>query len=124
MRGRGVAREVVMIARYLATAAVIVGLAMSSLACSKSNTSPSTVSSIAITGTTPAVGASSQFTATATMADGTIQDVTSTATWQSSNTSDATVSATGIVTSVSAGTVQIQATYLTVTGTDSLTIGS
>jgi hypothetical protein len=113
-----------MIARYLGTAGVIVGLAVSSLACSKSNTSPSTVSSIAITGIAPTVGASSQFTAIATMGDGTTQDVTSTATWRSSNTSDATVSTTGIVTSVSAGTVQIQATYLTVTGTDSLTIGS
>jgi len=113
-----------MIARYLGTAGVIVGLVVSSLACSKSNTSPSTVSSIAITGIAPAVGASAQFTAIATMGDGTTQDVTSTATWQSSNTSDATVSTTGVVTSVSAGTVQIQATYLTVTGTDSLSIGS
>src|SRR5207344_3349675 len=34
------AREVVMIARYLGTAGVIVGLAVSSFACSKSNTSP------------------------------------------------------------------------------------
>ena len=113
-----------MIARYLGTAGVIVGLAVSSLACSKSNTSPSTVSSIAITGIAPAVGASAQFTAIATMGDGTTQDVTSTAAWQSSNPSDATVSTTGVVTSVSAGTVQIQATYLTVTGTDSLAIGS
>jgi uncharacterized protein YjdB len=112
-----------MMTRYLVTAAAIIGLALS-LACSKSTTSPSTVSSVAVTGTAPAVGATSQFTAMATMSDGTTQDVSATATWASSNTAGATVSATGAVTGVSAGTVQIQATYQTVAGTDAITIGS
>jgi len=113
-----------MMARYLGTLVVFIGLVVSAAACSKSPTAPATVSSVAITGTTPSLGATSQFTATATMSDGTTMDVTSTASWVSSNTTDATVTATGQVTAVSAGSVAIQATYQSVTGTDLITIGS
>jgi Bacterial Ig-like domain (group 2) len=77
-----------------------------------------------VTGTAPAPGATSQFTATAIMSDGTTQDVTSQATWTSSNAADATVSSTGLVTGVTAGSVAIQATYLSITGTDQIAIGS
>jgi len=95
---------------------------MSVLACGNSTTAPSTVSSISVTGAAPAVGASSQFTATATMSNGSTQDVTAQSTWQSSNTTDATVSTTGLVTAVSPGTVTLQATYQSVLGSDQITI--
>src|SRR5438093_11044439 len=80
-----------------------------------SSTSPTTVSTVAVTGTAPAVGASSQFPATATLMDGTSQDVTTLATWSSSNVSAATVSSAGLVTGVAGGAVTIQATYQNVT---------
>ena len=111
-----------MIVRSLGTVVMLIGLAASSFACSKSATSPTTVNAVAVTGTAPAPGATSQFTATATMSDGTTQDVTSQAAWTSSNTTDATVSSTGLVTGVAAGSVAIQVTYLNITGTDQIAI--
>ena len=102
----------------IAIAAVVATLGA---ACA-SSTSPSTVASIAVVGTPPALGASAQFTATAMLSGGTTQDVTSLATWTSSNTADATVSSTGLVTAVGPGAVTIQATYQNVTGTDPITL--
>lgn len=66
---------------------------------------------VIVTGSTPAMGGSSQFTATATLSDGSTQNVTSQAAWTSSNQNVATVSATGSVTAVSGGTARITATY-------------
>jgi hypothetical protein len=97
-------------------------LVLFALACGNSTTNPSTVSSVAVTGATPAIGGSSQFSAIATMSDGTAQDVTATSTWTSSNTADATVTSTGVVTGVAPGTVAIQATYQSVTGSDQITL--
>ena len=91
-------------------------------ACGSTSTSPTTVSSIAVTGTAPAVGGTAQFTAVATMSNGTTQDVTSLSAWASSNTGAATVSSTGVVTGVAEGTATVQATYLNVSGTDAITI--
>lgn len=91
-------------------------------ACGSTSTSPTTVSSIAITGTAPIVGATAQFSATATMSNGTTQDVTALSAWQSSNTGAATVSSSGVVTGVAEGAATVQATYLSVTGTDPITI--
>jgi len=54
---------------------VTVALAGLTIACSKSSTSPSTVSSVTVTGAAPAVGSAVQFTATAMLSDGTTQDV-------------------------------------------------
>jgi uncharacterized protein YjdB len=107
--------------QFVTSLAVAIAIALGAAACG-SSTTPSTVTSIAVTGTTPAIGASSQFTASAAMSDGTTQDVTSLATWQSSNTSDATVSTSGLVTGVAAGTVVVQATYQNVTGSDQITV--
>jgi hypothetical protein len=56
-------------------------------------------------------GSTSQFSATASLADGTGQNVTGNATWQSSNAAVATVSAGGLVTAVGPGTARITATY-------------
>jgi len=92
-----------------------------SVSCS-SSTSPGSIASVAVAGTPPAVGGTSQFTATATLADGTTQDVTTLATWSSSNSSDATVSPTGVVAGVAAGAATIQATYQNVTGADAITV--
>jgi hypothetical protein len=86
-------------------------------ACGRSPTSPSTaLSSISVTGTVPALGQSSQFTAKATLSNGTSQDVTTQATWQSSNTAVVTVSATGVVTAQGVGTAEISASYQNATG--------
>ena len=101
---------------------IAVGLALFALACSNSSTSPSAVSSIAVTGVTPAVGATSQFTAKAALSDGTTQDVTSAATWQSSDTTIATVSSAGAVAGVAAGTVTVTATYQSISGSDQITL--
>ena len=101
---------------------VTVAVAGLTIACSKSSKSPSTVSSITVTGAAPAVGSAVQFTATAALSDGTTQDVTSLAAWQSSDTTAATVSSTGVVTAVAAGTVDVTATYQSVIGPDEITI--
>jgi len=91
-------------------------------ACSNSATSPSTVTTIVVTGTAPAVGATSQFTATANLTNGSTQDVTSTATWTTSNAAYAKVSSSGVVTGVAPGSVAIDATYSGVTGGTSVTV--
>lgn len=103
----------------LLIAVTMVGFAV---ACGGSTTSPSSVSSITVTGSAPAINATSQLTATAVMSDGTTQDVSTSATWQSANTGTATVSSTGLLTGVASGTVVVQATYSSVTGSISLTV--
>src|SRR5262249_55004790 len=97
-------------------------LAVIAAACGSNSTSPTAVSSIAITGTAPGVGGTAQFTATATMSNGTTQDVTGLSAWTSSNTGAATVSGTGLVVGVGPGGTVVTATYLSVSGTDSITI--
>ena len=87
---------------------VIVGALLS--AC-HSPTTPTTTSSIAVTGTVPAVGQTSQLLAKATLSNGTSQDVTTQATWSSSNTAIATVSTGGLLKVLQLGGAQITATY-------------
>jgi len=96
--------------------ALIVGVAVFTAACG-STTSPSSLTSITVAGTAPAIGSTTQFVATGTLSDGTTQDVTTTATWMSSDPSVATVSSSGSVTGVAAGTTAVYATVGTVTGT-------
>ena len=112
--------------RWTRSLAIVVGLAGFAAACGSSTTTPSTLTSLAVTGTAPSVsaGPTAQFKATATMSDGTTQDVTSLAVWSSSNTADATVSATGVVTAVAPGSVSVTATYQNTTGSDAIVIGS
>jgi hypothetical protein len=81
-----------------------------------------TVSSVTVNGSAPALGETSQFTATAALSDGTTQDVTGQATWQSSDASVAVVSSTGAVRSVAAGEADLTATYSGVTGSQHLEI--
>jgi hypothetical protein len=80
------------------------------------------VTSIAVTGSTPIVGVTSQFTATATLSNGTTQSVTSKATWQTSNVAIATVNNAGAVTGVGPGDVDITATYQAVAGRARITV--
>jgi uncharacterized protein YjdB len=105
-----------------------VALSLATGACHNNATSPTaattgTVSSFAISGSPPAIGATSQFTATATMSDGTTQDVTSTTTWASSDTTVATVSSSGLVAGVSAGQVKISGTYQNLTASHTFPVG-
>jgi uncharacterized protein YjdB len=102
--------------------AMVMGVMVFALACGGSSTTPTTVSSVAVTGTPPTVGATSQFKATATMSDNTTLDVTSLASWASSDATIATVSSTGAVTAVAAGAVNVTATYQSVTGTDQIAL--
>jgi uncharacterized protein YjdB len=81
-----------------------------------------TLNSVSVTGTTPAPGGTSQFTATASLSNGSTQNVTNQSTWQSSDSSVATVNATGLVTGIDGGEVEIRATYQNVPGTLRVTL--
>ena len=83
-----------------------------------------TIKSLIVAGTPPAIGGSSQFTAVAVRQDGTSDVVTAQASWRSSNTAVATVSGDGVVAAVSRGSVEISATYSGVKGAFSFAIQS
>jgi hypothetical protein len=103
--------------RGLMSFVVVAGLAAFAAGCSNTTTTPSgPVSTITVTGSVPAVGASSQFTATALLSDGTVQNVTTAATWSTSNATFATVSSGGLVTGLAGGTVTITAVDQGVSG--------
>jgi Bacterial Ig-like domain (group 2) len=106
----------------LASIGIAFAVAVFAAACSSSPTSSTTIASIAITGSAPTVGSTSQLTATATMSNGTTQDVTSSATWVSGDAAIATVSGAGVVTGVSAGSTTVTATYQSVTASDSIAV--
>jgi uncharacterized protein YjdB len=97
-------------------------ITFTAIACGNSSTSATTASSLTVTGAAPAVGATAQFSATATMSDGTTQDVTSQAAWTSSNGSIATVSSTGVVTGLGAGPVTVTASYQTISASDAIVL--
>src|ERR1051326_3785043 len=94
-------------------------LAGAAAGCGSSTTSPAAVAavvSVAVSGSAPLVGATAQFSATATLSDGTSKPVTSAASWSSSNGGVAGVSASGVVTGVAAGDADITATYQSASG--------
>jgi Carboxypeptidase regulatory-like domain/Bacterial Ig-like domain (group 2) len=103
---------------------VVIAATTFSSACSgKSTTSPTTtpppaltVTAVTISGTAPAIGQTSQLTATATMSNGTTQDVTAQSAWQSSNTSVVIVSSSGAATGVAAGEADVRAAFSGVNG--------
>ncbi|MDX6196852.1 MAG: hypothetical protein QOJ79_3 [Actinomycetota bacterium] len=101
---------------------LVIGLSMMAGACSNSATSPADVASLTVTGTSPAVGGTSQLNATATLASGATQDVTAQATWSSSNTAVAIVSATGLVTGIASGSATVQASYQSMTGSEAIAL--
>jgi hypothetical protein len=83
------------------------------------------VTAILISPSNPSItlGASQQFTATATYSDSTTRDVTGSAIWSSTNPSVATVSSAGVATTSAAqGTTTINATLGTVSGTTTLMV--
>ena len=83
-----------------------------------------TLSSIAVTPATPSigVGATQQFTATATYSDNSTANITSTVTWTSSSTATATINAAGLATAAAAGSSTITATLGSVSGATALTV--
>lgn len=110
-----------MSAKGIVLSLVVITLSAVASACG-SSTSPSSVSSVSVTGAPPVVGSSSQYTATATMSNGTTEVVTSTATWTSSDPTIATVTPGGLVTAVAEGTVTIQATFDSISGSEPTTV--
>ena len=97
-------RTVVAVISVTTFAAMFSACGESSLAAPSSTPTPHTTtvpstrtSSIAVTGTVPAAGQTSQLTATATLSNGTMQDVTTQATWSSSSTDAATVTSGGLL---------------------------
>ena len=109
--------------RIIAALTLLAGATLVTTACG-SSTSPSSLASIAVTGTAPAGGAVTQLTATGTLSDGTTEDVTSTATWLSADPSVVTVSATGAATGVAPGSASVFATVGVVTGALQVTVAS
>src|SRR5213593_3236997 len=84
----------VLLVAFLASTAFACG-GSSGQTTSTSAPSAPTTTALAVTGTTPAIGETIQFTATAMRSDGTTANVTLQAAWQSSTTAVATVSANG-----------------------------
>jgi len=93
------------------TVVVVAGAAVSVGCRLLSDPDASSVKSLIVAGTPPAIGESSRFAATAVHPDGTSTTVTADATWRSSNTAVASVSADGTVTAKNHGSVEISATY-------------
>ncbi|MGH9617632.1 MAG: Ig-like domain-containing protein, partial [Acidobacteriaceae bacterium] len=83
-----------------------------------------TLTSVAITPTSAsiAVGATQQFTATATYSDNSTANVTSTASWASATVATATVTSAGLATGVAAGSTAITASLNGVSGSATLTV--
>ena len=81
-----------------------------------------TVTAVTISGTAPAIGQTSQLTATATMSNGSAQDVTAEATWRSSNTSVVIVSSSGVATGVAAGEADVSAAFSEASGSLHVTL--
>ena len=107
-----------------AAVAVLAGVLLSAAACGDSSPpapSTPTVASVSVTGAAPALGGSSQFSATASFSNGQTRTVTSEATWISSATSVATVSG-GLVTAVGAGNATISATFENVRGSSQIDV--
>jgi len=104
---------------YASVISILMAVALWTCGSSSTPSAPSnpTLTSLAVSGNTPAIGSSSQFTATANFSNGTNQNVTAQATWQSSSASVAIVSAAGLVTAVHSGESDIRATYQSLSGT-------
>jgi uncharacterized protein YjdB len=85
-----------------------------------------TLKSIAVSPANPnvSVGATQQFTATATYSDGSAANVTSTAAWSSATQTVATISISGLATGVASGSTTITASVKGVNGTAMLSVNS
>ena len=85
-----------------------------------------TVTSIAVSPNPAsiAMGATQQFSATATYSDGSTTNVTSTASWTTANTAVATITPAGLATAVAAGSTTVTASLSGVNGTSTLTVAT
>jgi hypothetical protein len=112
--------------RQVPAAVCVLSVAVFVLSACQHPTQPTapavTVSSVAVTGVAPGVGATAQFSATATLSDGTTQVVTTQASWASSNTAVASTNSSGVVSGLAAGEVDITATYQNASGKAHLAI--
>jgi uncharacterized protein YjdB len=99
--------------RLGAIPAIIVAVIISASCGGSFFVSDSTVTSITLSPTNPAlqVGATSQLSATGKRADGNTLDITPGATWTSSRPDIATISSGGLVTAISVGTSKISCSY-------------
>ena len=104
---------------------LVITLAVTGCTSKMSGVSPAkTLTSIAVTPATPsiAVGATEQFTATATYSDGSTANISSAATWAAASSSIATVNASGMATGVAAGSTAVSAAMIGVSGTTTLSV--
>lgn len=102
---------------------VVASVIAASAACAQPTMPSATIASLTISGTPPAVGATSQYSASVVLASSAdVQNVTSLVTWQVANTATATISKTGLVTGVTAGSTTVTATYNGTTVSQPLTI--
>ncbi|HEY1810147.1 MAG TPA: Ig-like domain-containing protein [Acidobacteriaceae bacterium] len=85
---------------------------------------PPTLASIAVTpaNSSFAVGATQQFTATATYSDSSTKNITSSVTWKSSNMAAVTINASGLATGVAAGSSTITASSGAISGSALATV--
>ena len=106
--------------RHVSAAVCMLSVAVFALSACQHPTQPTTpaatVSSVAVTGVAPGVGATAQFSATATFSDGTTQVVTTQASWASSNTAVASTNSSGVVSGLAPGEADITATYQNASG--------
>src|SRR5215475_7998509 len=97
---------------FITSFALVVGFAISACTSMPSTLPSSTVTSLSITGAPPAVGATSQYSATAVLAGSATElNVTGIATWSSDTPTVATVSTTGLIRGVSAGSAKVTVVY-------------
>ena len=88
------------------------------------NLGPTSIVEITPSNPSLPIGATQQFTATATQSDGTSIEVTDQATWTSSNTAVATVNSSGLASALRPGTAIITAAYGSTVGSTTLTVNS
>lgn len=83
-----------------------------------------TLASVSVTSPTPSVvvGATRQFTATATYSDSSTANVSSTATWTVATQAFATINSSGLATGVAAGSTMVTASLSGISGSESLTV--
>jgi hypothetical protein len=85
---------------------------------------PKTLTSVAVTSSTPsvAVGATRQFTATATYSDASTANISSTATWTVGTQAFATINSSGLATGVAVGSTMVTASLSGISGSESLSV--
>src|SRR5262245_23051851 len=104
--------------------AVVIAGATTGFACSHGPTAPPAAPrGVAVRGAAPAIGWTTQFVATATLADGSSRDVTADAAWTSSSTAVVTVSTDGVVTGIDPGEADVRVTYQGLSGSVHVAIG-